>query len=112
MAWQPHAPEPHPAGDRRGCTCCQDPNLSNPMSKLDHRVDLVIVPPGTDIAAVKLVGADPPPPSHLWPSDHAGVVVSFLPPRNVNQEKLTNVQTGKCLTIAGGVSTENNVGAV
>jgi endonuclease/exonuclease/phosphatase family metal-dependent hydrolase len=89
-AWQkknPMAscPEPRPAGDhdRSGCTCCQDPNLSNPMSKLDHRIDLVIVPPNTDIAEVRLVGADltDQTSSHLWPSDHAGVVASFLLPR-------------------------------
>ena len=109
-------PEPRPAGDhdRSGCTCCQDPNLSNPMSKLDHRIDLVIVPPNTDIAEVRLVGADvaDQTSSHLWPSDHAGVVASFLLQRNDNREKLINVQTGKCLTIAGGVSTDNNVKAV
>src|SRR5262249_11723761 len=29
-----------------------------------------------------------------------------------NEVMLINVQTAKCLTIAGGVSTENNVGAV
>jgi hypothetical protein len=90
-AWQkknPMAscPEPRPAGDhdRSGCTCCQDPNLSNPMSKLDHRIDLVIVPPNTDIAEVRLVGADlaDQTSSHLWPSDHAGVVAILKPPRN------------------------------
>lgn len=77
-------PEPRPVGDhdRSGCTCCQNPKLNNPMSELDHRVDLVIVPPGTDIAEVKLIGADPADrtPSGLWPSDHAGVVVSFSLP--------------------------------
>jgi endonuclease/exonuclease/phosphatase family metal-dependent hydrolase len=90
-AWQkknPMAscPEPRPAGDhdRSGCTCCQDPNLSNPMSKLDHRIDLVIVPPNTDITEVRLVGADlaDQTSSHLWPSDHAGVVAILKPPRN------------------------------
>jgi endonuclease/exonuclease/phosphatase family metal-dependent hydrolase len=89
-AWQkknPMAscPEPRPAGDhdRSGCTCCQDPNLSNPMSKLDHRIDLVIVPPNTDIAEVRLVGADPTDQiSGLWPSDHAGVAAILKPPRN------------------------------
>ena len=77
-------PEPRPPQgdhDRTGCTCCQKPTLNNSTSELDHRIDLVIVPPGTDIAETKLVGADPPTPPHLWPSDHAGVVVSFFPPR-------------------------------
>ncbi len=31
---------------------------------------------------------------------------------DINGVKLVNVKTGKCLTIAGGVSTENNVTAV
>jgi endonuclease/exonuclease/phosphatase family metal-dependent hydrolase len=79
-------PEPRPTGDhdRSGCTCCQDAKLSNPMSQLDHRVDLMIVPPNTDIAEVKLVGADPADQtsSHLWPSDHAGVVAILNLPRN------------------------------
>jgi endonuclease/exonuclease/phosphatase family metal-dependent hydrolase len=75
-------PEPRPAvpdHDRTGCTCCQEPTLNKPTS-LDHRVDLVIVPSGTDIAETKLVGANPPTSPQLWPSDHAGVVVSFFPP--------------------------------
>ena len=29
-----------------------------------------------------------------------------------NERKLVNLQTGKCLTIAGGRSTENNVNAL
>jgi hypothetical protein len=89
-AWQqknPTAscPEPRPAGDhdRSGCTCCQDPNLRNPMSKLDHRIDLVIVPPHTEIEEIELVGADPADhTSGLWPSDHAGVVAILKLPRN------------------------------
>ena len=76
-------PEPRPAGDhdRSGCTCCQNPKLNNPTSELDHRVDLVIVPRGVGIEDAKLVGDDPndqtPTSPHLWPSDHAGLVVSF-----------------------------------
>jgi len=87
-AWQqknPMAPctEGHPPEDRGGCTCCQDPDLRNPISKLSHRIDLVIVPPHTEIEEVKLVGADPADQtSGLWPSDHAGVVAILKPPRN------------------------------
>jgi endonuclease/exonuclease/phosphatase family metal-dependent hydrolase len=89
-AWQkknPMAscPEPRHAGDhdRSGCTCCQDPNLSNPTSKLDHRVDLLIVPRDTEIALAELVGADQPDQtSGLWQSDHAGLVATFKPPIN------------------------------
>jgi endonuclease/exonuclease/phosphatase family metal-dependent hydrolase len=78
-------PEPRPAGDhdRSGCTCCQDPHLNNPMSQLDHRVDLVIVPRDTEIVEAELVGADQPDQtSGLWPSDHAGLVATFKPPIN------------------------------
>ena len=57
------------------------PTLNNSTSKLDHRIDLVIVPPGTDIAETKSSVLIQPTPPHLWPSDHAGVVVSFFPPR-------------------------------
>jgi endonuclease/exonuclease/phosphatase family metal-dependent hydrolase len=79
-AWQQKNPmasctEGHAPDDRRGCTCCQDSNLLNPTSKLSHRIDLVIVPPNTEIEEVKLVGADlDDHTSGLWPSDHAGVV--------------------------------------
>jgi hypothetical protein len=87
-AWQQKNPlaacaEGHPPEDRRGCTCCQDPDLRNPMSKLSHRIDLVIVPPGTEVEEVELVGADPADlTSVLWPSDHAGVVAALKIPRN------------------------------
>ena len=75
--------EGHPAEDRRGCTCCQDPDLRNPMSKLSLRIDLVIVPPHTEIEEVELFGADPAAhTSGLWPSDHAGVVAILKLPRN------------------------------
>jgi endonuclease/exonuclease/phosphatase family metal-dependent hydrolase len=87
-AWQQKNPmascaEGHPAEDRRGCTCCQYPDLRNPMSKLSHRVDLVIVPPNTEIEEVELFGADPADhTSGLWPSDHAGVVAILKLPGN------------------------------
>ncbi|WGR73306.1 MULTISPECIES: RICIN domain-containing protein [unclassified Bradyrhizobium] len=108
-------PEPRPTGDhdRGGCTCCQAPNLSDPTPQLDHRIDLVIVPPSINVGEARLIGTLPADrtPSGLWPSDHAGVVVGFVPQRG-GDKKLTNVQTGKCLTIAGGVSADNNVEAV
>lgn len=87
-AWQQKNPmascaEGHPAEDRRGCTCCQDPDLRNSMSKLSHRIDLVIVPPHTEIEEVEVVGAYPADhASGLWPSDHAGVVAILELPRN------------------------------
>jgi endonuclease/exonuclease/phosphatase family metal-dependent hydrolase len=87
-AWQKvhpttSCPAVNPPEVRPGCTCCQNPKLSNPTSELSFRVDLVIVPPNTEIAEVELVGADAPDQTtHLWPSDHAGVVAFFKPPRN------------------------------
>ena len=40
------------------------------------------------------------------------VIASYVSLAATNQVMLINVQTGKCLTIAGGVSTENNVTAL
>jgi len=49
----------------------------------------------------------------LWAS---GLLLAVAPTHGAgaatNQVMLINVQTGKCLTIAGGVSTENNVTAL
>jgi cytolethal distending toxin subunit A len=45
-----------------------------------------------------------------------GLLLALAPvhvsPAATNQGMLINVQTGKCLTIAGGRSTENNVNAL
>ena len=42
---------------------------------------------------------------------YAGGAVTYAAPV-ANEVMLVNVQTGKCLTIAGGVSTDNNVTAL
>jgi endonuclease/exonuclease/phosphatase family metal-dependent hydrolase len=88
-AWQQKNPmalcaEVNPPEVRPGCTCCQNPKLNNPTSELNHRIDLVIVPPRTEIEDVKLVGTDPATdhPPVLWPSDHAGVVAILKLPGN------------------------------
>lgn len=62
---------------RPGFTCCQAPDLRNPRSLLSTRIDLIWShePPVT--ARVDRVGALPSSRTlftHLWPSDHAGVV--------------------------------------
>lgn len=87
-AWQQKNPMAlcavgHPLEDRRGCTCCQDEDLHNDTSKLSLRIDLLIVPPNTEIAEMEVVGADPADhASGLWISDHAGLLAILKPPRN------------------------------
>lgn len=69
-AWAAHR------GRGPGFTCCQAPNLLNPVSTLTQRIDYVLYR-GRGITAVSThrVGASPADrtPSGLWPSDHAGV---------------------------------------
>jgi endonuclease/exonuclease/phosphatase family metal-dependent hydrolase len=86
-AWlqkHPQAPCSPELLDRSGCTCCQDSDLHNDTSKLSRRIDLVIVPPHTEIEEVGVVGADPAVDhvSGLWPSDHGGLVAVLKLPRN------------------------------
>lgn len=77
-----------------GYTCCHLPDLSNPASVLDQRIDYVMVRGGFMTGNGKLVGgvraeiigeevADriPRPAGSIWPSDHAGLVVSLPPAR-------------------------------
>lgn len=65
-----------------GLTCCQAPDLLNPVSTLSQRIDIIFsrdplsLRQATTVRAER-VGAsqsDRTTPSHLWPSDHAGVV--------------------------------------
>jgi hypothetical protein len=72
-----------------GFSCCQDPDLSNPASALDQRIDYVWTrglagPSGRLMGttwltsthpADRIVAADG---SLIWPSDHAGLVASLL----------------------------------
>jgi endonuclease/exonuclease/phosphatase family metal-dependent hydrolase len=62
-----------------GFTCCQATNLLNPTSTLTERVDLVLTRGPFHVGKALLVGdnASERLPSGLWPSDHAGVVVTL-----------------------------------
>jgi len=71
-------------------TCCELPDLSNLLPMLSGRIDYVFVrgiagPQGRLLGDITTVGDRPgdrvPGPSYrIWPSDHAGVVASFLLP--------------------------------
>lgn len=58
-----------------GFTCCQDPDLSNPISDLDQRIDFVFVRGPFLIHAAERFGEEPGDRTSggLWPSDHAAV---------------------------------------
>jgi len=80
-AWQVRrAPDP-------GFTCCQAPNLLNPTSLLNHRIDLVMVRGEFGVTDISLIGNQPADRtvSGLWPSDHAGVAATLrLPSRQAD----------------------------
>ena len=64
-----------------GFTCCQNGTLSNPVSALSHRIDLVLTHGPVRTQSARVVDdqrLDAPPP--LWPSDHAGVVATLSLP--------------------------------
>jgi hypothetical protein len=65
-----------------GLTCCHAKSLLNPMPTFTTRIDHVLARPGVRAIHARLVGADPAnrTPSGLWPSDHAGIVTTFLAP--------------------------------
>ena len=62
-----------------GFTCCQATNLMNPTSTLTERVDLVLTRGPFRVGKASLVGdeASDRLANGLWPSDHAGVVVTI-----------------------------------
>jgi len=65
-------------GGANGDTCCQNGTLSNPVSQLHTRIDLVLThgPVHAESAEVvndKPIASTPP----LWASDHAGVVATL-----------------------------------
>jgi endonuclease/exonuclease/phosphatase family metal-dependent hydrolase len=70
------------AGDGPGFTCCQAGDLSNQISQLYERIDIVFT---RNIAGVlgesTLIGDMPTEitESVFWPSDHAGVIATFQP---------------------------------
>jgi hypothetical protein len=67
----------HPSNP--GVTCCQATNLLNPTSTLTERVDLVLTHGPFHVGKASLVGEEASDrlTSGLWPSDHAGVVVTL-----------------------------------
>ncbi|WP_436659920.1 endonuclease/exonuclease/phosphatase family protein [Micromonospora sp. URMC 103] len=75
-AWSENRP------DDPGYTCCQAPDLRNPVSTLSLRIDLVLFRGDFGVTDIHLVGNEPTDrtPSGLWPSDHAGVVATLRLP--------------------------------
>jgi Endonuclease/Exonuclease/phosphatase family len=61
-----------------GLTCCQAPDLTNPMSAFYERVDFILYRGDWSARGTRTVGDLPQDrtrtPIRLWPSDHAGVV--------------------------------------
>jgi endonuclease/exonuclease/phosphatase family metal-dependent hydrolase len=73
-AWNPRRP---------GFTCCQDASLLNARSKLNHRIDLILLRGAFAVEDINLIGnkpSDRTTPSGLWPSDHAGIVAKLAGP--------------------------------
>jgi endonuclease/exonuclease/phosphatase family metal-dependent hydrolase len=76
-----------------GYTCCQAEVLTNFPSQLSGKFDVVLSRNGLVALDAELVGEEPADrtPSGLWPSDHAGVIVTFGPqssflPGDFNQD--------------------------
>jgi endonuclease/exonuclease/phosphatase family metal-dependent hydrolase len=61
-----------------GFSCCQNSTLTNPVSQLSSRIDLVLTHAASRALDADLIGDAPfeamPP---LWPSDHAGVIATL-----------------------------------
>jgi endonuclease/exonuclease/phosphatase family metal-dependent hydrolase len=63
-----------------GASCCQTGTLTNPVSQLTIRIDLVLTHGAVRSRAAHLVGDTPIPGAvapPFWASDHAGVVASL-----------------------------------
>ena len=65
-----------------GSTCCQNQTLTNPVSTLGQRIDLILVHGRVGAREAHVVGDEPfrsqtQPPVPIWPSDHAGVVATL-----------------------------------
>jgi len=64
-----------------GATCCQAPDLDNPVSLLSGRIDYVFDRGFSSIASAFLVGDTPfETVRPVWPSDHAGVIATVAVP--------------------------------
>ena len=64
-----------------GLTWGQSPDLLNPVSRFTQRLDLVLFAGPFRAIDADVVGGSPFDriPAGMWPSDHAGVVVTFVP---------------------------------
>jgi hypothetical protein len=62
-----------------GSICCQSPDLLNTDPSLTQRIDLALFTGPFGIDDAHLVGISPSEKTTdgLWPSDHAGLVVTF-----------------------------------
>lgn len=76
-------------GSPPGLTCCQNDSVSNKLSTFNQRVDFIFTrnmpsttPAGSLVLARSVVGDQrgDRTKSGLWPSDHGGVVATFLTP--------------------------------
>jgi endonuclease/exonuclease/phosphatase family metal-dependent hydrolase len=58
-----------------GLTCCQSPDLLNPISSLITRIDYILFKNGWNPIEAELVGEEQSnrTSTGLWPSDHAGI---------------------------------------
>ncbi|HXJ31724.1 MAG TPA: endonuclease/exonuclease/phosphatase family protein [Gemmatimonadales bacterium] len=68
-----------------GLTCCQSETLDNPVAAFNQRIDFIFtrnMPPQMQVIGRDVVGAAPVDrtPGGLWPSDHGGVVATFVIP--------------------------------
>jgi endonuclease/exonuclease/phosphatase family metal-dependent hydrolase len=65
-----------------GYTCCQIPTLLDPTSTLASRIDYIFTRGGglraTDVEVLGADQASRSTPSGFWPSDHAGLAVTFI----------------------------------
>ena len=66
---------------RPGLTWGQAPDLLNPVPRLTQRLDLVLLSGAFRVTDADVVGATllDRIPAGMWPSDHAGVVVTLFP---------------------------------
>ncbi len=66
---------------RPGLTWGQSPDLLNPVPRFTQRLDLVLFAGAVRATDADVVGASllDRVPAGMWPSDHAGLVVTFVP---------------------------------
>jgi len=67
-----------------GFTCCEQPDLGNVVPQLNQRLDYLWLRSGSEVrsAQIRKIGGEPsarvPGPVHpVWPSDHAGLVLTL-----------------------------------